>query len=42
MLSWTAAFKPVNGGVAGVAVGMVGGASENYQNTVMNILNSIK
>lgn len=41
-LEWIAAFKPVNGGVAGLAVGTLAGYGPNYQNTIQNILNSVR
>lgn len=41
-LDWVAAFKPVNGGVAGVAVGALNGRYSAYQNTINNILNSLR
>ncbi len=42
ILTWIAAFKPVHGGVAGIAVGMSGNAQNNYENEISNILNSLR
>lgn len=42
ILTWIAAFKPVHGGVAGIAVGMSSNAQNNYENEISNILNSLR
>ena len=41
-LNWMAAFKPTGNGVVGIAVGANMATGSKYQNTVMNIINSLK
>ncbi len=41
-IDWVAAFKPAGGGMAGIAVGTVSGAGGGFQNSIQNILNSLR
>lgn len=41
-IQWVAAFKPVNGGMAGIAVGTVSGYGGKFQKSIQNILNSLR
>lgn len=41
-IQWVAAFKPVNGGMAGIAVGTISGYGGKFQKSIQNILNSLR
>ncbi len=41
-IQWVAAFKPANGGMAGIAVGTTSGYGNKFQQSIQNILNSLR
>ena len=41
-IQWVAAFKPVQGGIAGIAVGTMSGYGGEFQTSITTILNSLR